>query len=160
MAKRMEQEHAAPDVRDRGVSAVEVVIAIVLIGTVVVAALNAMFTSISASTTSRNAAQVETAIVNAADRVNRAPKRCDYTIYAQAAVQTEGWPASSASVAHEYYIAAADPTQQGTWAIDPGLTPACPADEPETLLVQRVTIQITSPDGSVSRSIQVVKSDV
>ena len=146
--------------RDRGVSAVEVVVSVVLIGTVVIAALNAMFTGIKSSTTSRNAAQVETAIVNAADRVNRAHKQCDYTIYAQAAVQIEGWPASTASVTHEYYVPASDPTQQGTWATDPGETPACPADEAETLLVQRVTIHVSRPDGSVSRSIQVVKSDV
>ena len=36
-------------------------------------------TTVAASATSRSAAQVETALVNAADRVNRAPKRCDYT---------------------------------------------------------------------------------
>ncbi len=158
MVERMEQEHSAPAARDRGVSAVEVVIAIVLIGTVVVAALNAMFTSITASTTSRNAAQVETAIVNAADRVNRAGKTCDYTRFAAAAVQIEGWPNTSASVTQEYYVPGADPTQAGTWVDGGG--PSCPAQEPELLVVQRVTIQIMHPDGSVSRSIQVVKSDV
>ncbi|MEM9514795.1 MAG: hypothetical protein AAGA42_08025 [Actinomycetota bacterium] len=156
----MEQEHIAPAVRDRGVSAVEVIIAIVLIGTVVVAALNAMFTSISASTTSQNSAQVETAIVNAADRVNRAPKSCDYTRFAQAAVQIEGWPETAASVTHEYYVPGASALQgdEGAWVT--GAAPSCPAQPPETLIVQRVTIQITHPDGSVSRSIQVVKSDV
>ncbi|MEO1058693.1 MAG: hypothetical protein AAFY28_17445 [Actinomycetota bacterium] len=156
----MEQQHIAPAARDRGVSAVEVVIAIVLIGTVVVAALNAMFTSINASSTSRSAAQVETAIVNAADRVNRATPGCNYSNFAKAAVQTEGWDSSTASVTHEYYIPAATPLQAGTWVEGSGDYPGCPGSVRDTLLVQRVTIRITSPDGLVSRSIQVVKSDV
>ncbi|NQY54930.1 MAG: prepilin-type N-terminal cleavage/methylation domain-containing protein [Ilumatobacteraceae bacterium] len=160
MAKRMEQEHAAPDVRDRGVSLVEVVVAIVLIGTVVVATINAVSGSIRVSSTSRTAAQLETAIVNAADRVNRAERGCDYTIYAQAAVQTEGWDPSTAAVTHEYYLPAASPTQQGTWQTGSAGAPGCAGTEPTDLLVQRVTINITSPDGSVRRSIQVVKSSV
>lgn len=146
--------------RDRGFSIVEVVISIVLLGTLVVASLNTVRTSVKASSVSRSAARVETAIVNAADRVNRAPKRCDYTIYAQAAVLTEGWSADRASVAQEYYVPGPDATTPGTWVVGPAGSPGCPGPSPTDLLVQRVTITITSPDGRVRRDIQVVKSDV
>jgi len=146
--------------RDRGFSMVEIVISIVLLGTVVLAVLNATTVSIKASAVSRSAAQVETSIVNAADRVNRAPKRCDYTIYAQAAVQTEGWDPSTVSVAHEYYVVGSDATVEGSWVQGPSGTPGCEGPAPVDLLVQRVTISITSPDSKVTRTIQVVKSDV
>ncbi|MGA7757572.1 MAG: prepilin-type N-terminal cleavage/methylation domain-containing protein [Ilumatobacteraceae bacterium] len=146
--------------RDGGFSLVEVVIAIVLMGTVVVAILNAVSTSVKASSVSRSAAQVETAVVNAADRVNRAPKRCDYTIYVQAAVQTEGWSPDTASVTHEYYVPGVDATVEGTWETGAAGSPGCSGPAPTDLLVQRVTISITSPDGKVRRNIEVVKSDV
>ena len=45
---------------------------------------------IKSSSRGRSAAQVETALVNAADRVNRAGMGCDYTIYVQAAVMVPG----------------------------------------------------------------------
>ena len=128
---------------DRGFSLVEIVIAIVLMGTVVVAVLNAVSTSVRASSVSRSAAQVETAVVNAADRVDRAPKRCDYTIYAQAAVQTEGWAAETASVTHEYYVPGSDATVAGTWQT--GAPPVPPA-------VQGPPRPTCSYSGSRSRS--------
>ncbi len=123
MRNRMDLQHNARtgrDARDSGFSIVEIVIAIVLMGTVVIAVLNAVTTSVKASSVSRSAAQVETAVVNAADRVNRAPKRCDYTIYVQAAVQTEGWPADTATVTQEYYVPGPDATVEGTWATGAG----------------------------------------
>lgn len=146
--------------RDHGYSLVEIAVTITLIGIVVIGLMSAVFTSITASTTSRSAARVETVIVNAADRINRAPKKCDYSVYAKAAVQTEGWAADRASVVQEYYVPGATAADAGTWATGDALSPGCKADEPTDLLLQRVTLTITSPDGKVTRSIQVVKSDV
>ncbi len=145
--------------RDGGFSVVEVVVAIALIGIVVVASLEAVSTSVKVSTTSRSAAQVETAVVNASDRVNRAKKECDYLRYAQAAVQTEEWDPSTATVVQEYYTASGDPRVAGTWQSGSSTCPAGPGITTD-LLVQRVTITITSPDGKIRRSITVVKSDV
>ncbi len=159
----MRRSHNATNGRgdpDSGFSLVEIVIAIVLMATVVVAILNAVSTSVKASSVSRSAAQVETAVVNAADRVNRAPKRCDYTIYVQAAVQTEGWPPETASVTHEFYVPGPDATVEGSWETGAAGSPGCSGPAPTDLLVQRVTISITSPDGKVRRNIEVVKSDV
>lgn len=146
--------------RDGGYTLTEVVIAIVLIGIVVMGMLQAVRSSIVASSISRAAAQVETAVVNASDRVNRAPKTCDYTIYAQAAVQTQGWAPETATVVHEYYVPGPDARTDGTWQTGNVDYPACPGPDTPDLLVQRVTITISSPDADVRRSIQVVKSDV
>jgi type II secretory pathway pseudopilin PulG len=146
--------------RDGGFSIVEIIVSIVLMGTVVVAILSAVGMSIKASSVSRSSAQVETAIVNAADRVNRAPQSCDYTIYAQAAVQIEGWPKENASVTQEYYVPGATAAATGTWVKGAPGFEGCDGVAPTQLLVQRVKVSIVSPDGQVRRSIEVVKSNV
>lgn len=145
---------------DRGFTMVEVVVSIVLMGTVVVAILNSVWTSVRVSSVSRDAAQVETVVVNAADRINRAPLRCDidgYTEYAVAAVRSQGWwtgegeYAEAATVLHEFYDPAASP---------PWREGVCPADDFGKRVIQRVSVTIKSPNHEVSRTIQVVKSDV
>ena len=153
----------APATRhDRGFSLVEVVIAIALVGMVVVPILRAVSTSIVASSTSRSAAQVETALVNAADRVNRAPVHCDYSVYAQAAVQTQWGPeaASRVTLTQYYYVPGASAAAAGAWVPGPAGTPACEIGTPTDGIVQKVRIAITSPDNKVTRTIEVVKSDV
>ena len=148
---------ASPPGRDAGFTLPEIAIAIVLMAILVVPLLQAVSTTITASSRSRSAAQVETAVVNASDRVNRAPKSCDYTEYVRAAVQSQGWLGESASIVQERYVPPTQLQEQGAWldgACDSGQT------DPPDLLVQRVTITITSPDGKASRTIQVVKSDV
>lgn len=145
--------------RDGGFTLVEAVITIALLSIVVVPVLGAVMASIQASARSRSAAQVETIIVNAADRVNRAPKECGYLTYVQAALGTQEWDEDLATVEEYYYIPAEQPSQPGEWKQGP-TKDSCPLDDPTELLVQRVDITIKSPDGKVSRTIQVVKSDV
>lgn len=149
---------------DGGYTFVEIVITIALLAVVIVPILNAVVTSIEASSRSRSAAQVETLVVNAADRVNRAPKACDYYNYARAAVVSRGWDESSVTNFEQAYYepslsgpAQVDLAAAGHWVF--GST-ACRLDEPSELEVQLVRIQVTSPDGKVSRTIEVVKSDV
>lgn len=156
MTKRRRRNTA----RDRGFSLVEVVITISLMGLITIPVMSAVMVSVRASATSRQAAQVETALVNAADRVNRAPVKCDYTVYAQAAVQTQGWAPSAVSLTQSYYVPGATAAATGTWAQGPGTTPACAIATPTDGLVQKIRIVITSPDGQVTRSVEVVKSDV
>ncbi len=156
---------SSPTAPDRGYTLVEIVITIALLGVLVLAILNAVITGVKASATSHQAARVETAIVNAADRLNRAPKRCNYTMYAQAAVLSEGWEASQASVRMQYWVPGATSRDNGRWE------PASPAPasvgsgcgastRPPDLIVQKLTVTITSPSGSVTRQIEVIKSDV
>ena len=58
-------------VRRDGFSLVEIVITIALLGTVVVGVVAAVQGSIRASMTARHSAQIQTVLLNAADRVNR-----------------------------------------------------------------------------------------
>ncbi|MEQ9162790.1 MAG: prepilin-type N-terminal cleavage/methylation domain-containing protein [Ilumatobacter fluminis] len=145
---------------DEGFTLIEILITIVLMGTVVVTVLAAVQANLVASARSRSAARVESAIVNVADRINRAPKECDYTIYANAAVQTEGWATDTVSLQQWHYGYDgydSNPIIASDWR--PG---ACEGQltEPPDLIVQRVLITVTSPDGHVTRTIELVKSDV
>ena len=140
---------------DRGVTLVEIVMTITLIGTTIVTILSAMTGAVASSSRARSVSQVNTVLQNAADRVNRAPKRCDYSVYAQAAALTQGWEGDQAIVTHEHLVPGGTAAVPGTW-----VSGACPGGTPTELLVQLVTVTVTSPDGLVTRSIEVVKSDV
>ena len=144
-----------PASHDRGFSLVEVIMTIVLMGIVLVPLMNAAITAVKSSSSSRRIAELQTVLLNAADRVNRAPVKCDYLIYVQAAAQTKGWLPAQATATYEWYQPGASAAVAGTW--QPG---ACNGPTPTLNLVQRVTIQMTSPEANVSRTIQVVKSDV
>lgn len=140
--------------RDRGVSFIEIVVTIALMGLIVIPILSAVTTLTKASNTSRQAANVETALINAVDRINRAPSdECDYGRYAEAAVLTQGWSAGQASVDHAYL-------DGGNWVSGPAGAEACPTAGDRPLLVKLVRVSVTSPDGKVTRSVEVVKSDV
>jgi prepilin-type N-terminal cleavage/methylation domain-containing protein len=143
------------DAEDHGFSLIEVVMTIVLVATVLIPIMNAAITSVKASSSSRRIAELQTVLLNAADRVNRAPVKCDYTVYIQAAAQTKGWAPSQASATYEWYEPGDSAAVAGTWH-----SGACNGPTPTQNLVQRVTITMTSPEANVSRSIQVVKSDV
>jgi prepilin-type N-terminal cleavage/methylation domain-containing protein len=146
--------------RSRGFSLIEVVVTITLMAVVIVPILVAVATSVKASSQTRSAAQVETALVNAADRINRAPMKCSYEIYAEAAVQSQGWDRNRASLTYAYYVPEALPGIPGHWANAVDFKACEIADTTTEKLVQRVTITITSPDGDIHRVIEVVKSRV
>jgi type II secretory pathway pseudopilin PulG len=142
--------------RDGGFSIVEIVITITLMGVVVVPILAAVVAGIRASSVSLAAAEVETVLVNAVDRVNRAPRTvgqtfpCDLTAPVLASVEVHGWPTSSTTVGHEYL------DDDGVWQSDASGT-ACPGGVFKNGLVQRITVTVTSPEHDVSRSLQVVR---
>jgi Tfp pilus assembly protein PilV len=150
------RSRGAPDrgARDRGVTLIEIVITITLMGVVVVPILVAVTTSVRSSRVSEDSAQVETLLVNAIDRVNRAPRPdCDLTSEVRAAVETAGWPASAVTVGHEYL----DVNEQ--WQVGPTGNAACPGGSYQNGIVQRITITITSPDEGLTRSLQVIRGD-
>lgn len=142
---------------DRGSTFIEVLIAIVLLGTVVVGILAAMRAGVIASSTSREAAKVETALLNASDRVSRAPLKCvdgGYVPYVEAAIAAwDGDGSATVTVHHLQYD-----TQQGVFAPSTWVSGPCPASG--SAQVQKVTITITGPDREVTRSMEVVKSKV
>jgi type II secretory pathway pseudopilin PulG len=144
--QRVRREH------DWGSTLVELLISIVLIGMVVVSVLAAAFTSISASSTVFEAAQVETVLLNAGDRVARAPQLCDYEDYVDAAALAEGWPLSSTSVVVESLVA--NTGNPSDW------TPQSCPDDVRPFDVQRLTITASTPSGEITRTLTVVKSNV
>jgi hypothetical protein len=121
----------------------------------VVPLANAVLSSVRASSRSVENAKVITIAQNAADRVNRAGKSCDYAQYAQAAATNEGWPPSSVIVVQEHMVPANVPTQPGAW-----VSGACADATPSALLVQRVRITVVGEQHGMSSLIEVVKSDV
>jgi prepilin-type N-terminal cleavage/methylation domain-containing protein len=142
--------------RDRGFSMVEVIVTITLAAVVIVPIMFAVVATIKSSSQGRSAAQVETTLVNAADRVNRAEMECDYSMYVEAAVRSQGWTADQASVRHSHYVPTSSTAEPGEWvdaACESGMS------GPSDGLVQRIVISVTSPDGDIRQEMQVVKSD-
>jgi type II secretory pathway pseudopilin PulG len=138
--------------RDGGMTFVETVVTVVLLGVVIVPILAAVRGAIRTSSVTEAAAQVETVLINAADKVQRAPNvgdACDFTSFAQSAATAQGWPASSVAVQHEHL------DNLGAWQ-----SGACPAGGDQANLAKRITITVSSPGHTVTRTIQVVKSDV
>lgn len=148
-------DHSLSPAPDQGFSLVEVVVTIILMGTVLLAIMQAAISGIKSSSASNDLAKIETVLQNAADRVNRAPLSCNYDQFVKAAAQAADWDPEQASAAYQYYVPGTDATQTGTWQTGPCSTPGVAGKD-----VQLVTITIVSPDGKVTRSMQVVKSHV
>ena len=141
--------------RDAGYTLTEVLAAVALMSIAIVPIILAAGVSIKASSQTRNLSRMETVLANAADRVNRAAEGCDYLIYAQAATLSEWNDKTLATISYQHYEPAASAATAGVWKPD-----ACVDGIRSPGLVQMVTITITSPDHTRTRTIQVVKSDV
>lgn len=138
---------------DRGFSLVEAIVTITLTSLVVVGILAAVRASVKSSRVVYDAAELETVLINAADRVDRAEQLCDYEDYVDAAALAANWPVSALSASVETLVAnTGDPAND--WAAQP-----CPADV-RPFDVQRIVITATSPNGGITRTMTVVKSDV
>jgi prepilin-type N-terminal cleavage/methylation domain-containing protein len=149
--------HAPRDV-DRGFTLVELVMAITVMMIIAVPTMSAVIAAIRADVLNNDLADVQTVLQNAVDNVNRAPKGCAYTQYAQNAATTEGWNGvATVTVVEKHYTPGATSDVAGVWDVQ-----ACAGatTTPSPLLVQMVTITVKSPDGKVQKTLQVVKSDV
>lgn len=141
--------------RDAGNTLAELLITVVVMGIVVAPVMNSVMQVVKASAINRGLSQVETVLTNASDQVNRAPKSCDYTVYAQYAAQLSGWKDTDAWVVQRHYVPGATPQDAGSW-----VDGACVGAQPDDLLVQLVEITVRNPETGTVRSIQVVKSDI
>jgi prepilin-type N-terminal cleavage/methylation domain-containing protein len=159
--RRRRDEEVVTSPRDHGFSLIEIVMTIALMGTVLLSIMDASIAGIKASTAAGDLAQIETVLQNAADRVNRAPVKCNYDQYVKAAAQAANWDAGTATAEYWYYKPGSDATVPGSW-----LTPTGPAGNACSTPgvagkdVQLVRITVASPNGRVTRSMQVVKSNV
>lgn len=142
---------------DRGITFVEILVTITLLGTVVLGVLAATQASVRASRVSREAARVESALLTAAERIERAPRsdaayRCDLSgpVYAAAQLKlgvTAAQAPSYATVGYQHLAA-------GVW-----VDGACPDGSYLPNLVQRITVTMTSPNNGLQREIEVLKGD-
>lgn len=153
-----DNDHDVPR-RDAGATLIEILITIVLMGTLVAGILTLTQTSIIASKTSEEAARIESALLTAAERVERAdrllfpcdddlPKPVEAAAQLKLGVTPEQAP-NYAKVVTEHLDGS------GNWA--PG---ACPGGVYQPNLVQRITITMTSPETGLTRSLEVIKGDI
>ncbi|MEM1334646.1 MAG: type II secretion system protein [Actinomycetota bacterium] len=164
---------------DRGNTFVEILVAIALMGTIVVTVIGGIQGIIRASSTNEEQARVEAVLVSASDRLRAADYvPCpdldgDYGFLASAAAATVGWPGSTVDVVDiEFWDASAGGTTpsgdvieaDGAWGpVNSFVTPSgCQPDINLTTArtLQKLTIEVTSPDGSLTRSIEIVKSPI
>lgn len=144
--------------RDAGFSLVEMVVTVTLMGLAMVPIMIAALSLITTSSYNRNATKVETVLANAADRLNRTPESCtvdNYRGVIVAAVSVPKWDESLVTTQFSYFVPGPTVGDAGTWA--EGL---CPPNALAKDVVQMVKISLTSPDGKVHRSMQVVKSKI
>ena len=136
---------------DAGSTLIEVLIGIALMGTIVAAIAGAMLTSLVASSTAFDVAELETVLINASDTVHRATPDCDYGAVVDAVGIAEGWPSGSITSVEELLVRDPDGT-------NPQFVAACTVVQPGD--VQSVVITATHPSSGVVQSLKVVKSSV
>ncbi len=142
---------------DRGVSLVEVIVSIALTGGVVVSIMGALFTVVRATSQNDDAVKLQAVIGGATDQLLAVEwEGCpdgsaNYSNAAQSAAGRVGWDATTVAVIDvDYWSAAADSwVETCSGAAAPGSVDA----------LQRITINVQSPDGELSKSFDVVKSD-
>jgi len=153
-----------PAARDIGTTLIEILVTIVLLGGMVGVIMDGMWTSIRASRMSDDQAKVEAVLGSAADRLaNYAYLPCPqlndgYEPIIQSASGAVNWSTSTVSVVSiEFWdpaMAGANKWQSANLACNDaaGLTTS------KTL--QRITIQVVSPQTGYARQLQVVKNNV
>lgn len=153
--------------RDRGVSFIEILVAIVLIGTVVIAVLAAVRTTVIATAIEREHARAGQWLESAAKAIESAPfGNCSvvagvaqssidaqqvYNDAVQAVPVPEGWSADQISVQRAADI---DVWDGGSW-LPYSTTTACYDDT--GLRLQRVLLTVENPDGAIIETLEVVK---
>lgn len=146
-------------VRDAGMSLVEVMVAIVLTGTLAVAGMVTLRASIVASGADRDHAnahawlQTATDVLYGAERVDcgtqanttAAAVADAYELIARGTPNPQGWPAASISVVRPVKFWDGTSTYQGTCFDDSGIN------------LQLIQLQVRAPDGRIVESVEIVK---
>ncbi len=160
---------AAP-VADRGFTLVEILVTIVLMGMTVVAVLVTLQTTIKATVIDRDHATSFAWLQAASDEIYRVPRvPCTdgqaaaisaYDAAAKSVDRPPAWvdePTAVIQVTTVEYLGKADPDAVFEW--DAGYCFEGPGFETSRLYTQRVTIEATSPDGELVKTLQMVKSE-
>lgn len=165
--------------KDKGFTITEVIISIMLMGTVITVILTAIFSIIRVSSSSDNTARVEAMLTSAADRLAgwtylSCPEANQegYYVIVKAAASDVGWNGDQINIVDISFwdpqlnaaVGVDTPAADGGWVDTNSLAGTTDCEEDVNLTtsrtLQRVTIEATSPDGRITRSLQVVKSNV
>jgi prepilin-type N-terminal cleavage/methylation domain-containing protein len=167
---------------DRGFTLIEVLVSIVLMGTIITVILSAILTLIRVSSSSNDSAKVEAVLTSGADRLARfsylsCPEANDsgYDVIVSAAADDVNWSHQDAIIIKQIRYwnpllgadenSATDPhPADGGWVDDNALVDSDECDEDvnftTTRTLQQVTIEARSPDGEIVRQLEVVKSNI
>lgn len=135
--------------RDRGTTLTEVVLAAAILAIIIVPVVDALGAAIRSSSARRLEAEVDTALVDIAQRLEEAPTACSYDGVLDSVMTSRGWSGSDVTVVYENRPVLIDGTL-GPWQAG-----ACATG---TAFAQRMTVTVRAPSGTAS-SIQVVKTD-
>lgn len=159
--------------RDRGVTFIEILVAVVLLGTVGVGVLTALRVSVDATRLERDHSRAYQWLQSANGVLQAAPRvSCGYTLPDDAAfasgeekvrlqyqtlirntvVNPPGWGDLQLTVVEPVKV------WDGSRYWDPSIAPK-PCYDSDGFLLQLVTLQVVSPDGDIIESIEVVKRD-
>lgn len=150
------------DAPDRGSSFVEVLVAVVLLGTIVVATLTGLRAAVVGSSVDENSARAYAWLQAAGDEVYFAPYLdCDtnsaaaiesaYQTAVDGATRPTGWGGAVIDVSSVQFLSRNGADEQ--W----GAT--CATGDPDSpLYAQLVTIVVSDPDGDFTATVEVIKS--
>jgi prepilin-type N-terminal cleavage/methylation domain-containing protein len=168
MRRRSVETHAdrVPDRRnDGGYTLIEMLVAIVLMGTIVLSIMGGMWAVVRASRQNDERAKVQAVLGAAGDGISNyryiACPEVDegYEQFGQKAAASVGWPLESVSIIdYQYWNPETD-----SWA-DSNSIQGSECNENVGLTtsktLQKLTIRATSPSGGYSGTIDIVKSDI
>lgn len=151
--------------RDRGYTLVEIVISIALMGTIVMSIMGGMWAVVRVARQNDDRAKVQAVLGSAADRIGNyqyvpCPEDANsYQVIGEAAAAAVGWEASTVQIVDYQFW---DP-DTGSWAETNSIQGTeCNQSVGLTTskTLQKLTVEVTSPAGSYSTSLDVVKSDI
>ena len=141
---------------DEGYTLIELLIAIILMGTVVLSIMGGMWAVVRASRQSDERAKVQAVLGSAADRVsvmihNNCPEEDGvYELFASKAAASVGWHESAVRIVDYKYWDGA------TWVDDCNLTAGLTVKR----TLQKLTIEATAPGTGFSSQLVIIKSDI
>ncbi len=156
---------------DKGYSFPEILVAVVLMGMVMAAVMAGMFTAIKASSVSDDSSDLDAVLGAAADSLNDAlfeacPEETTpnaYLQFAQAGADALGWDHSTVQIVDvQYWDPTTTPGDQ-RWLETNGVGGAqCDSSVwlSSSKTMQKLTIEATTPNGSESRLLDIVMTDV
>jgi len=162
------RELREPESADRGYTLIEMLIAIVLMGTIVLSIMGGMWAVVRASSMNDQRAKVQAVLGSAADRILGIQyAACPeingvYEGFADPAAQVVGWSASNVQIIDYKYWnpGPGTPGWSDTNSLQAG-TVCNPASGLTTSKgLQKLTIRATAPGGGHSAQIDIVKSNI